>query len=71
MFMAMKREVLRLGGYELEVFVSQTAELWTLADRVIDMAELRRAPESRVPALDHVPTSGAMTPGRVDVCAAR
>ena len=27
MFMAMKREVLRLGGYEREFFVSQTPAL--------------------------------------------
>lgn len=37
MFMAMKREVLRLGGYEREIFVSQTPELWSLADCVIEV----------------------------------
>lgn len=37
MFMAMKREVLRLGGYECEFFVSQTPELTAMADRVIDL----------------------------------
>lgn len=37
MFMAMKREVLRLGGYEREFFVSQTPELTALADVVIDL----------------------------------
>ncbi|WP_140637262.1 AAA family ATPase [Methylibium rhizosphaerae] len=37
MFMAMKREVLRLGGYEQELFVSQTPELWSLADSVIEV----------------------------------
>jgi len=42
MFMAMKREVLRVGGYEQEIFVSQTAELWSLADRVIDVGQLGR-----------------------------
>jgi exonuclease SbcC len=33
MFMAMKREVLRLGGYASEFFVSQTPELtgWPIA----------------------------------------
>ena len=36
MFMAMKREVLRLGGYEREFFVSQTPELTAMADAVID-----------------------------------
>lgn len=37
MFMAMKREVLRLGGYSREFFVSQTPELTALADVVIDL----------------------------------
>ena len=37
MFMAMKREVLRLGGYEREFFVSQTPELTAMADAAIDM----------------------------------
>ena len=37
MFMAMKREVLRLGGYQREFFVSQTPELTAMADAVIDM----------------------------------
>ena len=37
MFMQMKREVLRLGGYEQEFFVSQTPELTAMADAVIDL----------------------------------
>ena len=37
MFMAMKREVLRLGGYQREFFVSQTPELSAMADAVIDL----------------------------------
>ncbi len=37
MFMVMKREVLRLGGYQREFFVSQTPELTAMADAVIDM----------------------------------
>jgi exonuclease SbcC len=41
MFMAMKREVLRLGGYEREFFVSQTPELTAMADAVIDLDALR------------------------------
>ncbi len=41
MFMAMKREVLRLGGYEREFFVSQTPELTAMADAVIDLEALR------------------------------
>ena len=40
MFMAMKREVLRLGGYEREFFVSQTPELTAMADAVIDLEKL-------------------------------
>jgi exonuclease SbcC len=47
MFMAMKREVLRLGGYERELFVSQTPELTAMADAVIDLDALQtRAPAS-------------------------
>lgn len=37
MFMAMKREVLRLGGYVREIFISQTPELTAMADAVIDL----------------------------------
>jgi exonuclease SbcC len=40
MFMAMKREVLRLGGYEQELFVSQTPELWALADSVVEVTHI-------------------------------
>jgi len=39
----MKREVLRLGGYEREYFVSQTPELCNLADAVIDLGAMRVA----------------------------
>jgi exonuclease SbcC len=41
MFMAMKREVLRLGHYEREYFVSQTPELTAMADAVIDLEALK------------------------------
>ncbi|ODS71947.1 MAG: hypothetical protein ABS43_19255 [Bordetella sp. SCN 67-23] len=41
MFMAMKRAVLRLGGYEREYFVSQTPELTAMADAVIDLDALK------------------------------
>ena len=41
MFMAMKREVLRLGGYEREFFVSRTPELTAMADAVIDLEAWR------------------------------
>lgn len=37
MFMRMKREVLRLGGYEREYFISQTPEMASAADAVIDL----------------------------------
>jgi exonuclease SbcC len=42
-FMAMKREVLRLGGYEREFFISQTPELTAMADAVIDLDGLSSA----------------------------
>ena len=41
MFGAMKREVLRLGGYRREFFVSQTPELAGMADAVIDLEALQ------------------------------
>lgn len=46
MFMAMKREVLRLGGYEREYFVSQTPELTAMADAVIDLVALTARSET-------------------------
>jgi DNA repair protein SbcC/Rad50 len=46
MFMAMKREVLHLGGYEREFFVSQSPELTQMADVVIDLVALTKG-ESR------------------------
>jgi DNA repair protein SbcC/Rad50 len=49
MFMAMKREVLRLGGYEREFFVSQTPELTAVADAVIDLDALQ-AREAALPS---------------------
>lgn len=39
-FMRMKREVLKLGGYAREYFVTQSPELWALADARIDLAAL-------------------------------
>ena len=47
MFMAMKREVLRLGGYEREFFISQTPELTAMADAVIDLDALRTGAAER------------------------
>ena len=43
MFMRMKREVLRLGGYKREFFVSQTPELTQMADVVIDLVKISTA----------------------------
>lgn len=40
MFMNMKREVLRLGGYGCEFFVSQTPELTSMADRIINLEDM-------------------------------
>lgn len=40
MFMDMKREVLRLGGYAREFFVTQTPELTAMADAIIDLDTL-------------------------------
>lgn len=45
MFMAMKREVLRIGGYTQEFFVSQTPELAAMADVVIDLEAFRSVPQ--------------------------
>ncbi|RWA55725.1 nuclease SbcCD subunit C [Cupriavidus sp. UYMSc13B] len=39
-FMRMKREVLRVGGYEREFFISQTPDLVDEADAVIDVVAL-------------------------------
>ena len=39
----MKREVLRIGGYTREFFISQTPELAGMADVVIDLEEHVRA----------------------------
>jgi predicted transposase YbfD/YdcC len=41
MFMAMKREALRLGGYEREFFITQTPALAAMADVVIDLGAMR------------------------------
>ncbi|WP_324809887.1 DNA repair protein [Ralstonia pickettii] len=41
MFGAMKREVLRLGRYQREFFISQTTELAGMADAVIDLETLK------------------------------
>ncbi|CDQ09187.1 putative ATPase involved in DNA repair [Acidithiobacillus ferrivorans] len=40
MFMKMKREVLRIGGYHREFFISQTPELWEMADETISIKDL-------------------------------
>ncbi|MHB8252895.1 MAG: hypothetical protein ACYDEV_04205 [Acidiferrobacter sp.] len=38
--MATKRRVLEIGGYEQEFFVSQSPELWGMADAIIDLEAL-------------------------------
>jgi hypothetical protein len=43
MFMQMKREVLHLGGYSREFFVSRTPELTEMADVVIHLVALAKA----------------------------
>jgi DNA repair protein SbcC/Rad50 len=47
MFMQMKREVLRLGGYAREFFVSQTPELTQMAEVVIDLTALAMSGATR------------------------
>lgn len=49
MFMAMKREVLRLGGYQREFFVSQTPELTAMADAIIDLEAFAESSRSLQP----------------------
>jgi hypothetical protein len=55
MFMQMKREVLRLGGYTREFFVSQTPELTQMADVVIDLVALTKAESGKaaIPVIAH------------------
>jgi exonuclease SbcC len=42
-FVAMKRQVIRIGGYEREYFISHSESVWGLADSVIDMGKLEKA----------------------------
>jgi exonuclease SbcC len=55
MFMQMKREVLRLGGYAREFFVSQTPELTQMADVVIDLVALTKGETAKaaIPVIAH------------------
>ena len=41
MFLNMKREVLRIGKYDKEYFISHTPELWQMADAVIDISDYK------------------------------
>jgi exonuclease SbcC len=50
MFMAMKREVLRLGGYRQEFFITQTPHLATMADAVIDLDAMQAEPRAGIGA---------------------
>src|SRR5213594_4889254 len=45
MFMAMKRDVLRIGGYTQEFFVSRTPERASMADVVIDLEAFSSEPQ--------------------------
>lgn len=36
-YMAMKRKVLKIGGYKREFFITQTPELWEMADHIINV----------------------------------
>ena len=55
MFMQMKREVLRQGGYAREFFVSQTPELTQMADVVIDLVALTKGESGKaaIPVIAH------------------
>jgi DNA repair protein SbcC/Rad50 len=50
MFMAMKREVLRLGGYEREFYISQTPELAAMADGCLPVGAMRASRQEVVDA---------------------
>ncbi len=50
MFMAMKREVLRLGGYRQEFFITQTPHLAAMADAIIDLDAMRVEPRAGIDA---------------------
>jgi exonuclease SbcC len=47
-FMAMKREVIRIGGYTQEFFISHTPELSAMADAVIDLDQYAQADSAEV-----------------------
>nr|WP_240668652.1 DNA repair protein [Piscinibacter defluvii] len=50
MFMAMKREVLRLGGYRQEFFITQTPHLAAMADAIIDLDAMQAEPRADIDA---------------------
>ena len=50
MFMAMKREVLRLGGYRQEFFITQTPHLATMANAIIDLDAMQAEPRAGIDA---------------------
>ena len=39
-FMAMKRAVLKAGGYKREFLITHTPELWNMADYILDVTTL-------------------------------
>ena len=38
-YLTMKREVLKIGGYKREYLITQTPELWEMADHIIDVTK--------------------------------
>jgi len=46
----MKREVLRLGGYRQEFFITQTPHLAAMADAIIDLDAMRVEPRAGIDA---------------------
>ena len=62
MWMAMKREVLRLGGYTREYFISQTPELTAMADAVIDLDAMvaKRPPNTSGDSIIATKTDGVL-----------
>ena len=50
MFMDMKREVIRLGGYRQEFFITQTPHLATMANAIIDLDAMQAEPRAGIDA---------------------
>ena len=63
MFIAMKRKVLELGGYEREFFVSQTPEPTAMADAAIDLDGMKLTSEQGVQHVVVTSAAAAARPG--------